>query len=170
MKASDGRYVQADGSLAANSHEFVTGQDGTLAVSGIGSGIYTVEETTAPQGYSKVDSFAIDISDNASDLTAADLVDGASALKLTARLDGASAKLEAVDASAGTVTLSVADTPEQPGQPGQPGNPGNSTGFLPKTGDPMWWLMVVALTAVIGSVALLIYGGVARKRDSDKRE
>lgn len=51
------QYVQADGTLGTTAHEFTTGDDGTISVSGLDVGTYTVEETQAPSGYNTVASF-----------------------------------------------------------------------------------------------------------------
>ena len=51
---SRGLYVQEDGSLGTEPHEFVTGRDGTLSVEGIDEGIYVIAEKTAPTGYEQI--------------------------------------------------------------------------------------------------------------------
>ena len=45
------RYVQADGSLALEPHEFTTGDDGRFSIPRIDSGSYVLHETAAPEGY-----------------------------------------------------------------------------------------------------------------------
>lgn len=52
-----GKYVQSDGTLGDDAHKFTTGDDGAIAVTGLGAGTYTVEETDAPENYDKVASF-----------------------------------------------------------------------------------------------------------------
>lgn len=42
-------YVQADGTLGPDAHEFKTGADGTFDVAGLDAGTYTVKEVAAPQ-------------------------------------------------------------------------------------------------------------------------
>lgn len=49
-----GKYVQSDGTLGDDAHKFTTGDDGAIAVTGLGAGTYTVEETDAPENYDKV--------------------------------------------------------------------------------------------------------------------
>lgn len=52
------KYVQIDGKLGKNPHQFVTTGDGTFTVKGLDTGTYTVEEVGAPQGgYTSVNSF-----------------------------------------------------------------------------------------------------------------
>lgn len=48
---SIGKYVQADGALGADAHEFVTDSDGMIVVPRIDSGTYVIHETAAPNGY-----------------------------------------------------------------------------------------------------------------------
>ena len=53
-----GKYVQSDGKLGKDPHQFVTTGDGTFTVKGLDTGTYTVEEVGAPQGgYTSVNSF-----------------------------------------------------------------------------------------------------------------
>ena len=52
-----GKYVQSDGTLGDDAHKFTTGDDGAIAVTGLGAGTYTVEETDAPENYDKVAPF-----------------------------------------------------------------------------------------------------------------
>ena len=52
-----GKYVQSNGTLGDDAHKFTTGDDGAFAVTGLGAGTYTVEETDAPENYDKVAPF-----------------------------------------------------------------------------------------------------------------
>lgn len=57
-KNSADRYVQGDGKLGNEPHQFETTGDGTFTVKGLDTGTYTVEEVEAPQGgYTPVNSF-----------------------------------------------------------------------------------------------------------------
>jgi fimbrial isopeptide formation D2 family protein len=58
-KASEGKYVKADGTLTDNKGEakLTTGSDGKINVKGLDAGTYTVTEESAPDGYTKVDPF-----------------------------------------------------------------------------------------------------------------
>lgn len=55
------QYVQEDGSLGAAEHEFVTGEDGYIHVTGLDAGTYTVREKTTPTSYSTVPDFTFTI-------------------------------------------------------------------------------------------------------------
>ena len=57
------QYVQEDGSLGATEHDFETGTDGYIRVSGLDAGTYTVHEVSAPStDYSTVPDFTFTIS------------------------------------------------------------------------------------------------------------
>lgn len=78
-ESSRGLYVQEDGSLAEDPHEFETGEDGLFSVSGIDEGAYTIHETAAPAGY---------------DVQAADI-----SIVVTSTFDEASGELTGLSAS-----------------------------------------------------------------------
>lgn len=62
-EGSDGsaKYVQENGSLGSEAHEFETDENGEISVSGLDAGAYTVVETESPSGYNKVADFTFDI-------------------------------------------------------------------------------------------------------------
>lgn len=165
IQASDGRYVQSDGSLAASPKEFMTGPDGTLSVSGVGGGAYVVEETTAPQGYGKADPFTVTVTDNVSSLSG-----DANGLQLTARGDGGSA-IQAVDAPTGVVAYSIADSkvPSTPETPDTTDGRKDGMGPLARTGDPTLYVVPGVMLAI--AVLILVCqrrlrrGGASRRKD-----
>lgn len=55
------KYVQSDGKLGDAAYEFTSGVDGSIAVSGLDAGEYTVVETQAPDRYNTVPSFTFQI-------------------------------------------------------------------------------------------------------------
>lgn len=59
--ASQNLYVQQNGSLGIDRHEFKTRNGGVIKVTGLDAGVYTVTETSAPSGYTKVDPFTFEI-------------------------------------------------------------------------------------------------------------
>lgn len=59
--ASRNLYVQENGSLGIDQHEFKTRNGGVIKVTGLDAGVYTVTETSAPSGYTKVDPFTFEI-------------------------------------------------------------------------------------------------------------
>lgn len=59
--ASQNLYVQQNGSLGIDKHEFKTRNGGVIEVTGLDAGVYTVTEISAPSGYTKVDPFTFEI-------------------------------------------------------------------------------------------------------------
>lgn len=100
----NGKYVQADGSLGDTAYEFTTGNDGTISVSHIDAGTYTVKETKAPENYETISDFDVTITDNAKDMTTVD-----DTLTLSAASTGSQDVTTSADANTGTVTIAVSD-------------------------------------------------------------
>ena len=95
------QYVQADGSLGTDAHEFTTDDSGSIVVKGLDAGTYTVVETKAPDGYNTVKDFTFTIlpvyNDATGDLT-----------RLTANTNSSSV-VAGVDESTDAVNVVVKD-------------------------------------------------------------
>ena len=61
------QYVKKDGTLSDERAELETASDGTIKLTGLDAGTYTVEETFAPEGYTAVQSFTFKIESTMSD-------------------------------------------------------------------------------------------------------
>lgn len=55
------KYVNSDGTLSDSKVELPTGPDGVITLTGLDAGVYTVTETSAPDGYTKVEPFTFEI-------------------------------------------------------------------------------------------------------------
>ena len=60
-KSTEVKYVTKDGALSGSKVELSTGTDGVIELSGLDAGVYTVTETSAPDGYTKVKPFTFEI-------------------------------------------------------------------------------------------------------------
>lgn len=98
---SKGLYVQEDGSLDSNEHEFKTDKNGEINVKGLDAGTYTVKETHALDDYNTLPKFTFTIS--ASDLNQDE---GNNTLTVSATKGGSDLVLDPV-VNGGTVTLTV---------------------------------------------------------------
>lgn len=94
-------YVQEDGSLGSNEHEFATNENGEINVKGLDAGTYTVKETHALNDYNTLPKFTFTIS--ASDLNQDE---GNNTLTVTATKGESDLVLDPV-VNGGTVTLTV---------------------------------------------------------------
>lgn len=52
---TNGKYVQADGTLSDTEYKFTSSDEGIVAVSGLEAGTYTITETDAPESYKVAD-------------------------------------------------------------------------------------------------------------------
>lgn len=101
---SAAKYVQENGSLGSDAHEFVTDKNGEISVKGLDAGTYTVVETESPSGYNKVAKFTFTITPD----WTTDANGVATGLKEVSVADNS----EAVDSSVvdnGKVSLTVKD-------------------------------------------------------------
>lgn len=55
------KYVKSDGTLSDNKVELSMNPDGVITLTGLDAGVYTVTETSAPDGYTKVEPFTFEI-------------------------------------------------------------------------------------------------------------
>ncbi len=55
------KYVTKDGTLSGSKVELSTDDDGVIKLTGLDAGVYTVTETSAPEGYTTVQSFTFEI-------------------------------------------------------------------------------------------------------------
>lgn len=111
---STDKYVQADGSLGSEAHEFATDDNGQIEVSGLDAGTYTVTETeaaSAPDGgsYAKIDPFTVEIAPTYGSDSAAQTLTGLSA---TIAGDGSSSVEAGIDAD-GDGTIDAEDASEK---------------------------------------------------------
>ena len=156
IQDASGSYVAADGSLTDEAVEFTTGADGTISVSGLDSGTYTVTETEAPEGYDAIDAFTVTITAGLDD-----------EVTLSATADSSAVSAIEADAQSGTITLDVVDGLTPFGG----SSSGSSSGLwesLVQTGDSPWALVVAALL-VVGVVAVVV-GLRLRRRSSGSNE
>lgn len=165
--ASKNLYVQADGSLGSEAHEFKTENGGIIKIAGLDAGIYTVTETSAPTGYATVDPFTFEIKPT---MTANDL--GAGLTELTGVLktsqDG-KAIAGLTDESAGDNNLTAKSGSEKDVD----GIFNITVGNTKQINLPLTGLNGVTFTWVAGGAVLCI--GVAhlirsRKRDEGSEE
>ena len=162
------KYVKSDGTLSDSKVELPTGPDGVITLTGLDAGVYTVTETSAPDGYTKVEPFTFEIKPtmNATD-------PGAGLAELTGVLDNKSQGDKVIagltDKRAGDNKLTM-----------QTGSEKDADGYFNITvGDtkqislPLTGLNGVTFTWIAGGAVLCI--GVAhlirsRKRDDGSEE
>lgn len=161
LKDEKGQYVAENGTRSDQARELTTSDNGSISIKGLDSGTYTLEETAAPQGYSKIDGAMTVKVDS-------DLEDDKAQLK--ASVDGNQAiSVQSADTKSGISSVQVKNTSgagsddangDAAGANGK-GGAANGNGSMPKTGDILGILATVLGTAAIGA------GGaayVARRR------
>ena len=148
-----GRILTTDGSWSMDADAYVTtGADGHVELSGVDAGVYTVEEVTAPKGYTAFEG------KRTVTVTAEGLdVKQVAAAKPKATVSVESPlRVDAADAGTGSIELSVLNTPSKE----------TSRGFMPSTGDRT--LVLVAALAAIGVAAIV--AALVIKRGGGRRE
>ena len=136
-----GRILTADGSWSMDADACVTtGADGHVELSGVDAGVYTVEEISAPKGYTAFEGKRT-VAVTAEGL---DVKQVATAKpKVTVSVESP-LRVDTADAGTGSIELSVLNTPSKEA----------SRGFMPSTGDRT--LVLVAVLAAIGVAAIVV--------------
>ena len=151
-----GRRLAADGSWVEGDATVTTGADGRVMVGGVDSGVLTVEEVAAPDGYAGF------TGSRALTLTVEGLdVQQVAAARPTLTVSAADPlRVDGVDAASGTAEATVLNSrkPEGPG--------GWLGGLLPKTGEGRL-VVAVALAAAGGLLAAAsrLFGREGGSRD-----
>ena len=142
LTTEDGRYVCADGTLTEEPVELFVDEDGSLVVSGLDAGTYTVSETTVPEGYVAVADFTVTISADLDGVALSAAVAASSAVALTG-----------VNVGSGTVSLQVTDEEADEDVPVIP--------WLPQTGDE--WGRAIGVLLLVALVAGAVVVAVAKR-------
>lgn len=156
------KYVKGDGTLSDSMVELSTGPDGVIKVTGLDAGVYTVTETSAPDGYTKVEPFTFEIKPtmNAKD-------PGAGLTGLTGRLDNKSQRDKVIagltDKHAGDNKLTMQTGSEKDTD----GYFNITVGDTKQVGLPLTGLNGVTFTWIAGGAVLCI--GVAHLIRSRKQ-
>lgn len=148
-----GRILTTDGSWSTDADACVTtGADGHVELTGVDAGVYTVEEITAPKGYTAFEGKRT-VTVTAEGLDVKQVA--AAKPKVTVSVESP-LRVDAADAGTGSIELSVLNTP----------NKEVIRGFMPSTGDRT--LVLVAALAVIGVAAIVV--ALVIKRGGGRRE
>ena len=162
------KYVNRDGTLSDSKVELSTDGDGVIQLTGLDAGVYTVTETSAPEGYTKVEPFTFEIKPtmNAND-------PGAGLAELTGILDSNNQVDKVIagltDGKSGDNKLTKTDKSEKNAD----GTFNITVGDTKQINLPLTGLNGVTFTWVAGGAVLCI--GVAhlirsRKRDDGSEE
>lgn len=101
---TNGKYVQADGTLADTEYKFTSSDEGIVAVSGLEAGTYTITETDAPESYKVAEPVDFTISPTYDGLNITALNNTVSGDNVIAGLDNTDDRtMNAVDGSASDV-------------------------------------------------------------------
>lgn len=162
------KYVNRDGTLSDSKVELSTDGDGVIQLTGLDAGVYTVTETSAPEGYTKVEPFTFEIKPtmNAND-------PGAGLAELTGILDSNNQVDKVIagltDGKSGDNKLTKTDKSEKNAD----GTFNITVGDTKQINLPLTGLNGVTFTWIAGGAVLCI--GVAhlirsRKRDEGSEE
>ena len=148
-----GRILTTDGSWSTDADACVTtGADGHVELSGVDAGVYTVEEVTAPKGYTAFEGKrTVTVTSEGLDVKQVAAAKPKVAVSAESPL-----RVDTADAGTGSIELSVLNTPSKEA----------SRGFMPSTGDRT--LALVAALAAIGVVAIVV--ALVIKRGGGRRE
>lgn len=148
-----GRILTTDGSWSMDADAYVTtGADGHVELGGVDAGVYTVEEVTAPKGYTAFEGKrTVTVTAEGMDVKQV----AAAKPKVTVSVESP-LRVDAADAGTGSIELSVLNTPSKEA----------GRGFMPSTGDRT--LALVAALAAIGVVAIVV--ALVIKRGGGRRE
>ena len=148
-----GRILTTDGSWSTDVDACVTtGSDGHVELTGVDAGVYTVEEVTAPKGYTAFEGKrAVTVASEGLDVKQV----AAAKPKVTVSVESP-LRVDAADAGTGSIELSVINTPSKE----------TIRGFMPSTGDRT--LVLVAALAAIGVTAIV--AALVIKRGGGRRD
>lgn len=148
-----GRTLSADGAWSTDAGAcIVTDKDGRVELNGVDTGVYTVEEVTAPKGYAAFEGKRT-VTVTAEGLDVKQVA--AAKLKVTVSAESP-LRVDTADAGTGSIELSVLNTPSKEA----------SRGFMPSTGDRT--LVLVAALAAIGVAAIV--AALVIKRGGGRRD
>ena len=162
------KYVNRDGTLSDSKVELSTNDDGVIQLTGLDAGVYTVTETSAPEGYTKVEPFTFKIEPTMkNDDPGAGLTDLVGTLDSNGQGDKVIAGL--TDKNAGDNRLTAQTGSEKDAD----GIFNITVGDTKQVGLPLTGLNGVTFTWIAGGAVLCI--GVAhlirsRKRDEGSEE
>ena len=136
-----GRILTADGSWSMDADACVTtGADGHVELSGVDAGVYTVEEISAPKGYTAFEGKrTVAVTAEGLDVKQVETAKPKVTVSVESPL-----RVDTADAGTGSIELSVLNTPSKEA----------SRGFMPSTGDRT--LVLVAVLAAIGVAAIVV--------------
>ncbi len=158
VRDSQGRYINTDATATEEKTDasvWRTGEDGTVSISCLPNGAFTLHEEEVPEGH-----------EAAADATVT-LDGGRSGLRASAQ----GATVTSTDATSGAVGITVEDprTPVPATDAGKPGNAGKAGGALADTGDTTRMALIAGLAAAgIAAVCIAVRTRKASGKDHRK--